>query len=469
MSVLSKGFTPPPTVQQFMLSERRIRVIVGPLGSGKSLGCIMELMRRACEQQPFNGVRYTRFALIRNTLQQLRQTVLADVREHLGKIINYYATDSTIQIRISLPDGTKVHSDWMLLPLDTKEDVRRLLSLQLTGAWINEIREIPIDIVRPLLGRTGRYPSKANGGFTWRGIIADSNPWDVDSPYHDRLVLKPHPNWELFHQPSGVGPDAENTQNLPPGYYEDLMDDAASEFVAVHVESQWGSSNAGQAVFRRTFNAAKHAREMQAITNPHRPIMVGLDFGRTPAAVIGQVDSYGRLIIMKEIVTDDMGIPQMIAERLKPALMMPPFAGRRVFVVGDPAGVYKTQMGEETPFTELKSQGLLAYPAATNDPERRIMAVEKALMAFPGGEPGLQINRAECPTLITALGNKYRYRKKKDGQLEDRPEKLHPWSDICDALQYFCLGAQANLVGRVLSRDIPRGAPQAPRAAAGWT
>ena len=143
-------FQPPPTVQDFMLDDAHvIRVLVGPLGSGKTMGCIMELLRRAIEQEPSNGVRYTRFALIRNTLQQLRQTVLADAIQYLGETVHYYVTDSTLQVRLHLPDGTGVHSDWMLLPLDNKEDVRRLLSMQLTGAWINELREVPFDIIRP--------------------------------------------------------------------------------------------------------------------------------------------------------------------------------------------------------------------------------------------------------------------------------------------------------------------------------
>jgi hypothetical protein len=87
-----------------------------------------------------------------------------------------------------------------------------------------------------------------------------------------------------------------------------------------------------------------------------------------------------------------------------------------------------------------------------------------------GGEPALQISRSGCPTLITALGNKYRYRKRKDGQLEDKPEKLHPWSDVADALQYFTLGTQADLSGRVIRRhDRPRVIQPQRVSAAGWT
>jgi hypothetical protein len=468
MGVLDAPYIPPPTVSKFAQDDSLIRVIVGPLGSGKSLGCIMELLKRAAQQKPHKGVRYTRFAIIRNTLQQLRQTVLADIREHLGDVMNYYSTDSTVQLRFDLPDGTKIYSDWMLLPLDTKEDVRRLLSLQLTGAWINELREIPIEIIRPLLGRTGRYPSKANGWYTWRGIIADTNPWDTDSEYHKRLVLEPNPYWKLFHQPSGIGPQAENRDNLAPDYYEVMMDERESDFVAVHVESMWGSSNAGQAVFRRSFNAPVHARDIQMITNPHKPLLVGMDFGRTPTALICQTDNFGRLIVFKEVLSEDMGLVQMVNEKLLPTLNSPPFAGRSVFIVADPAGNHKNEIRDETCFTTLRDAGLAAYTASTNDISKRLMAVERLLMKYPAGEPGLQISKEGCPTLIMALGNKYRYRKKRDGQLEDLPEKLHPWSDLADSLQYACLGVQQNLVAKVIARSNSR-PRRAPMPAAAWT
>jgi hypothetical protein len=468
-------YNPAETIQKFMLdAEHRIRVLVGPLGSGKTMGCIMELLKRACTQQPANGVRYTRYALIRNTLQQLRQTVLADAQQYLGNCCHYYVTDSTLQIRLHLPDRTSVHSDWMLIPLDSKEDVRRLLSMQLTGAWINELREVPIDIIGPLLGRVGRYTSKALGGPDWYGIIGDTNPWDTESPYHDRLVLNPTPNWKLYHQPSGLSAEAENIENLPLGYYEELMHDRDPDWSAVHVESQWGVSNQGQAVFRRTFHAPTHVKDMQVIVNPNKPIMVGLDFGRTPCAVIGQHDNYGRALIFKEIITESMGLIQMLEEHLKPILLSPPFVGKRVFVVGDPAGRQKSQVTEESPFDVLKDQGLLAYPASTNNIEPRLLAVERLLRTTIMGEPALQINRSGCPVLVSSLGNKYRYRRRRDGQLDDVPEKLHPWSDITDALQYFCLGTQANLTGRVMNRERRFFNALQPQentriSAAGWT
>lgn len=466
---MSLDFTPSPTVERFMLDNSSVRVIVGPLGSGKSLACIVELLRRARLQEPHEGIRYSRFACIRNTSGQLRTTVLPDIQLNLGPMMTYFTTDSTVRIRAPLPDGTTIQSDWLLIPLDTKEDQRKLLSLPLTGAWINEVREVPFDIIKPLRGRLGRYPPKRMGGCTWRGLICDTNPWDEDSEYHDALVLNPRNNWKLFHQPSGIGPYAENVDNLPDGYYDELMDGKTSEWSDVHVESQFGVSNAGQAVFRTSFHAPDHVHDMKVAVNPHRPLIVGVDFGRTPCAIICQTDNMGRLLVLQEVVTAGMGIIQMVEEHLKPVLLGPPYNGTRVIAVGDPSGNFKGQITEETPFDAMRTAGLAAYPASTNSIEPRLRALEKLFLGRVAGQSAIQINRAGCPTLVQALGSKYRYRKKRDGELEDLPEKSHPWSDIVDGLQYAALGVQMNLVGRMLRREARQAAPPQMVSAAGWT
>ena len=45
-------FVTPPTIGDFMLDNSFVRLIMGPVGSGKSAGCFMELLRRARLQQP---------------------------------------------------------------------------------------------------------------------------------------------------------------------------------------------------------------------------------------------------------------------------------------------------------------------------------------------------------------------------------------------------------------------------------
>ena len=109
----------PKTVTNFMVDDSKVRLIIGPYGSGKTTGCIMELMRRAMMENPdANNVRRTRFVVVRNTAQQLRQTILEDIRKWLTPAMTYRVTDSTVQFRFSHPTQGRIESDWMLIPLD---------------------------------------------------------------------------------------------------------------------------------------------------------------------------------------------------------------------------------------------------------------------------------------------------------------------------------------------------------------
>jgi hypothetical protein len=173
-------FTAPPTVAAFMRSNAFFRIILGPVGSGKTTGCIFELLRRAIDQVPgADGIRHTRFAIVRQTLKQLEDTVLKDIEFWLRGICSYKISKRTITIEFG-----DVRSEWLLIPLEDAEDQRRLLSSQLTGAWMSEAIEISTDLVPALLGRCGRFPSGHNGKPTWFGAIADTNFPTEGSEWH---------------------------------------------------------------------------------------------------------------------------------------------------------------------------------------------------------------------------------------------------------------------------------------------
>ena len=199
------NYTAPPTVARSMKSEAFFRIIAGPVGSGKTTGCLFELFRRACEQQKApDGLRYTRFAIVRSTLKQLKDTVLKDITSWLAGIADYRVSESTVYIRIG-----DVRSEWLLIPLDTPEDQRRLLSLQITGAWLSESIEMETALISPLAGRCGRFPSANQGGATWMGMIADTNMPSEGSDWH-KLMTEPAPDTQVFIQPGGMEENAEN-------------------------------------------------------------------------------------------------------------------------------------------------------------------------------------------------------------------------------------------------------------------
>jgi hypothetical protein len=80
--------------------------------------------------------------------------------------------------------------------------VKKLLSLEVTGAYVNELKEIPKRVIDVLETRIGRYPSKALGGPTWFGWWADTNPWHIGH-WGYKLFKNPPPGYELYVQPGG--------------------------------------------------------------------------------------------------------------------------------------------------------------------------------------------------------------------------------------------------------------------------
>jgi hypothetical protein len=424
---------------------------------------IMELLRRASEQEPGpDGIRRSRGAIVRNTLPQLKSTCLESVRTLLNPIINYRVTDHTVQIRAG-----DIHADWMLLPLDTPENINRLLSLELTYAWVSEFREIDPEIVMAVYSRLGRYPSATTTGSTWYGLVMETNSFSEDSPWNERLELALPNNWDYFVQPSGLAPEAENIENLPDTYYSDMVASNTEEWVEQYVENKITPSLSGQAVYKSSWSNKFHLHE-GLVPIKGVPLLIGMDFARWPAAVICQLDTRGTLRVFHELEMENTGVEKFVTEKLIPVLMNDSrFRGHSSYIVGDPSGVTRGEIGEESVFDMLKRVGLSAMPATTNNITPRLRAVEKFLLGQRGGEAALQVDKDHCPLLVQGFRSEYRFKKKRTGEVADKPDKTNrPFADLHDALQYACLGTAKNMIGKVMRPTEP---PKPPPAAGGWT
>jgi len=460
-------FNAPPTVSSFMSSSAFVRIILGPVGSGKSTGCLMEIVRRSAEQAPGpDGLRRTRWAIVRQTLQQIKQTVLKEFYTWLEPITQFKVSENTIYI--SFDD---VRAEIHLIPLDDENDQRRLLSMQLTGAWVNEFPEIDPAIIPSLCGRLGRYPSQAHGGPTWHGLIMDGNFPNEGGEWHDLLENNLPPDYQLFKQPGGREPNAENIENLPGGreYYERLARGQSPEWVRRYVDAKYGNDPSGMAVFRETYTDSFHAFDsLDPI--PGRPLIIGQDFGRDPWSIICQLDHRGRFLVLEEVEGTDIGLETHLTLNLRPRLMQERYMHMPVAVIGDPAGRAKSSLYEETSFDMLKREGFMAFPAPTNDIDPRIRAIEAFLMQQQGGKPVFMIDRSRCPTVVQALRGGYRFSKLKTGQRKPLPDK-NKFSHPIDALQYAALAAHGGMVQgailRRLQRPIAHSAP--PFSSAAWT
>ena len=99
--------------------------------------------------------------------------------------------------------------------------------------------------------------------------------------------------WDVFKQPSGRSSLAENIENLPEGYYD--TQGRSDEYVRVYIDGEYGLSSAGQPVYKYFKPITIWLSKNWPIINGVRPIVVGIDLGLTPAAVIGQQDPRGRV------------------------------------------------------------------------------------------------------------------------------------------------------------------------------
>ena len=476
MADSSFDYTPPKSLAPFFASDARVRLVRGPIGSSKSTAMVMELFRRACQQAPdADGIRRTKFAIVRNTLSQIEKTCLVTIQKTLGPLVSYKVSKHELTLKFN-----DIHSSWIFLPLDTPENVQRLLSLEITGAWVSEFREIEPEIVMNVYSRCGRYPAALGQGVapTWHGLLAETNSFSEDSPWFDELEVGedleilvpgktslPRKNWFYLVQPGAYDEDADWLQYLPPGYYEDLLESNGEAWADQYIHNLIAPSLSSQAVFAKTFDREEHIQTGLKFVHTI-PLVIGLDTGRQPAAVLGQIDPRGRLNILASVWAENTGIEKFIAEDVQP-LLAEMFPRAYCIAVVDPAGRQRSQIGEQSVIEAINEAGISAIPAVTNQIAPRLRAVEK----YFNRRNGIAIDPERNARLIVALQYGYRFPRDREKALKETPDKSHPDSDLADALQYLCLGVESRFMARrtQMRNQASSESPQKTPSAAGWT
>jgi hypothetical protein len=408
--------------------------------SGKSSACVMEIIRRGHEQKPSpDGIRRSRWAVVRNSYGQLKDTTIKTFHDWFPpKLFGEYRVTDHMYIITKFPG---VHLEVLFRALDRPDQVSNLLSLELTGAWFNEVREIPKTIIEAMDGRIGRYPSGRDGGASWYGIIMDTNPPDEDSYLYKMFERVRPDNWEAFKQPSGLSVHAENTLHLPKNYYVNLAKGKDEMYKRIYIHGQYGYLISGKPVFQSFMDNVHVSREDLEPTKG-LDVIVGFDFGLQPACVIGQISPLGQLRIIDELVSDGMGLRQFCTNQLLPLLQRKYF-GMNVMGFGDPSGISRMPTDETTCFELLQGPeiGLRnVVPATTNALVPRIGAVEGFLNKMFQGDPGF-IMSPSCHNLRKAMNGGYHYEREPKSIAEDfKPTPAKNFSShISDALQYLCM------------------------------
>jgi hypothetical protein len=454
---IQKRYTASPTLTRFHQSKKFFKYVEGPVGSGKSTGCINEILMRAFRQAPNeHGERQSRWAIIRNTYPELKSTTIKTFEQWVPKEVApvVYSAPIKCDFRKILADGTRVELEIIFIALETPEDIDKLLSLDLTGAYINECRETPWEIMEGLTGRVDRYPQlveredgSMTSGASEPGIIADSNPPNISHWLYMKFETGNIPSdFEKFRQPPAVfwndieqkwelNPDAENLKYLKPDYYRRQMEINEEAYIRVMLAGEYGASRKGRPVFS-AFSESVHVAK--AIIAPDRrwPLILGFDFGLMPACLFGQLTPRG-LVITDEMPGSDEALEDFISEYVAPCIQKR-YQGYTVSAAGDPAGRGRSPNDKRTSFDILMSFGIKAFPAYTNSFTVRKETVDY----FLNRRDGLIIS-PHCTFLRETLATGYVWKEARNnkGGVVDKAEK-NEYSHIADALQYLALWAK---------------------------
>lgn len=489
-----------PTGAKFHASNKVVRGFLGPVGNGKSVTCIAEMHRLCVMQEPnCDGVRLSKWAIIRNTYDMLETTTLETFIQWIPHdICAINKKPMRGQLDYPLSDGTRVSCKFIFLALDRPDDVRKLLSLEVSGVFLNETRELPYAVVKGARERIGRYPSQidgytdkgsykaprdANGQYqpcTRKAVIMDTNPPEDDhwwyqlaeegclrsnsSPASKKGVAElfgffrgPSPLIKIADGEYEPNPDAENISYLPGGYqyYLDMVAGNTEDHINVMVMGNYGTLVDGKPVYPQ-YNDRLHCPEKPLGVIEDLPIGLGWDGGLTPTVVIGQQTKRGQLRIIAELVSEDMGVRQFARDIVKPFLQRNFYGIEIAFSYIDESASYrgesdaKSAMGflnddyidnDDGDILQALNMGFETEPAPTNNPAKRIEAVNSYLIKLVDGEPGYQVSR-KCPMIRKGKIGGYQYKRIKVGGEEryrDVPDK-NKFSHPADAEQYLALG-----------------------------
>lgn len=482
---------PPGAVaKSFFASKAFIRGIRGPIGSGKSATCIARLMATAMTQYPCDGrwvndkyvggVRKSRFAITRNTYPELISTTIKTWLDWFPEDIfgpMRHDIPLTHHIIMPLPDGTRMDCEVMFFAIDRPDQVKKLLSLEITAAFMNESREQEFGVLEAITGRIGRYPSQRDRPehvpeLSWPTecyLEMDTNAPMTGSWWYNLsepeakggqeilekleklrvelvaigAVKEGQPLMEFFSQPSGYSKQAENLQNVRPGYYQFSSIGKSEEWIKVHIKNEYGVSYAGKRVFPN-YSDNLHMAKAKLLPMRGTPLRLAFDFGHTPSCVIGTLTPMGQLRILDEIGSEGMFLDAFLESMLIPHLLReyPKINFAEVLVTGDPSGDTGADANGQS-CADIISRHFPGYESAgTNDVTVRLQAVAYFLDRNVNGDGAFKLS-PNCVSLQEGFLGGYHYKKltsTSDNRFADTPNK-NRFSHLMDCVQYLAMQA----------------------------
>jgi hypothetical protein len=454
-----------------------MKIVLGAYGSGKSSAGLRKIIQTSimlpvCD----DGVRKGKFIIVRNTSGELETTTMRTFKYWMYGLPTPNQRKKPVHTLIyDFYSNDKVRNiiEFIFLALDRPQDVDKLQSLEISGAFVDELQHIPSEIMNTILDRMPRYPSKIeymqlfNDTFKDKLKMLTEKEKDVlyeewqpfgkiflavtNAPKLDHYIrvkieeIEDHPI-KVYHQPPAllkdkdnkwvINPNADNLKNVGRDYYMSMIS-RGEEYVKVYACGQYGVALDGKFVYQNYDDDRHSVDTLPLVTS--EPILIYVDYGTFPAVLICQYYK-DQFRAVKEFCGASMTVKELFSVSVMPFLSKYGKGFSIAAIKGDPAD---TDHGSE----QLRSLGFDVDSAVTNKLEPRISSVRNALNEFFNKQPKILISRQGCPKLREGFLGEYYYKRLKvigEDRHQEVPYKSHPYSDLQDCFQYFVIDFAGN-------------------------
>lgn len=469
--------SPGPISDAFLMSNAFVKIIIGPVGSGKTMTALRALRRVGQKQggvRDQRGVlwRKARVGVIRESYPNIEKNTLPswfDIhRESDGKFT--WKAPYTHKLNLVLAkdeagnpiDVCEFEIEFRAIGDRSVEEACR--GWQVAAVMVDEADLQPPDLLAFLSGRVGR------GGIDTDLMVDPQIIMSLNAPYTDNWVYKlaiegdfedvfdaklkaalgDRKLIEVFIQPGGREPDAENLHNLPDGYYDiqAALNKHRPDYVARMLDNKFVPMQFGQPV-NPQFDYQQHVRELK--WDPSRLLTIGLDQGLNAAAAFTQRTPDMGLRTLRELVNyrDDGKLAKIggkaFGQMLKATINehFPDLHPEMVRIVCDPAAwIASDNEDQQMDWVKIVAAelGLPIFKAKSNKPALRNEAIWEAMSAREG-----YLVDPSCKHLIKGHLGGYRYQKADMSDGEKRghltiADTVH--THICDAEQYAAIDGE---------------------------
>lgn len=494
-----KKFQPAGPVSRDFVRDRTsiVKMILGPVGSGKTVSCIYDGVRRPSIYMPQcnDGVIRYRRAVIGTTYGQLERNLYPSWYRWLPKDPKAWTEGEWVggggrfavqsmkwdvfrrNAKTAKIEQVPIEAEYLFAAVGDMAVEEFMRGLEVTDFYVYEADQHADTLIDTAITRLMRFPatgdaddavSQEAGASFQPQVAGDTNAPDIDSWFYETFEETRPEGWKLYKQPGGRSPGAENKNNLRAGYYEQQVASLSAKRNGRHlvrrmVDAQYGPSLIGVPVYDEYDDAVHLAPEvLQPL--PKLPLVLGFDQGLgQPACVGGQRTPKGQSRMLFECVPGRMSARRFANEVKQAILEYAPGVPLAEVHYCDPAGFDGADKEDgESAWAEIVAAelGIVILPTDTNEIDIRLTAVVDELQhTIEAGMPAFQLSPCMKVTRKGFVSH-YMFDKKPDTKAQAKKPIKNLWANPHDALQYWHLGIKGRF-GTIQGRRDPAAAERA--------